>query len=403
MLINICLFLIGFFLFFIFKYFLKQKEEKKINKNIENENLNFNLNKSNEELLREQLKRNYEFFEENGMKLIRNSFIIIIGCDSIGSHVALTLVRSGIKKIVLIDNTKLDEQYFKYHPCAILSDLNKYNVDILNYYSRKINPNIEIETYNQSFQIEILKKNIEKNGIPNYIICCISNINRKKEICEIINYVNLNKLNFILSLFPYINKFNPIFTKIEKFGLLKNDINSKIINDLYHKMYNEPVPDINTVYSIEKNNENESNKYEINPIFAFFSQTISAKVLCDISKIDENKKNNELIIGSKPLSKLIQKFKNNNKNELDEIDKISYENFENIAKIFKCKDAVNKKNGKINFIKWRIFNKINKNNIILLNELSINKHIKIKNEQELINLYTKEVVEKIDNLLNKFK
>ncbi len=404
MLINICLFFIGFFLFFIFKVFLKRKN-KKINKNIKKENLNFI--ETNEELIKEQLKRNYEFFEENGMKLIRNSFIIIIGCESIGSHVTLTLVRSGIKKIILIDNTKLNENNFKYHPCAILNDLNKYNIDILNYYSKKINPKIEIETFNQNLQIENLKKIIEKNGNPNYIICCINNINRKKEICELINFVNLNKFNFILSLFPSEKKFNPVFIRIEKFNLLKNDKNSKIIDDYYQKLFNAPVPNINTIYSIE--NENEKIKFEINPIFSFFAQTISSKVLCDISKIDENKKenknnnNNELIIGSKPLSKLIKMFKNNNKNELNEIDNLSYENFENIAKLFKCRDSIKKKNGKLIFIKWRIFNKLNKNNIIILNELFIENHLKIKNEEDLINLYSKEVVNNIDNLLNEIK
>ena len=381
------------------------RKNKKINKNIKNENVNFI--ETNEELIKEQLKRNYEFFEENGMKLIRNSFIIIIGCESIGSHVTLTLVRSGIKKIILIDNTKLNEKNFKYHPCAILNDLNKYNIDILNYYSKKINPKIEIETFNQNLQIENLKKIIEKNGNPNYIICCINNINRKKEICELINFVSLNKFNFILSLFPSEKKFNPVFIRIEKFNLLKNDKNSKIIDDYYQKLFNAPVPNINTVYSIE--NENEKIKFEINPIFSFFAQTISSKVLCNISKIDENKKenknnnNNELIIGSKPLSKLIKMFKNNNKNELNEIDNISYENFENIAKLFKCRDSIKKKNGKLIFIKWRIFNKLNKNNIIILNELFIENHLKIKNEEDLINLYSKEVVNNIDNLLNEIK
>jgi len=404
--IYICLFFIGFFLFFIFKIYSNRKI-KKINKNKEKEGLYFN--ESNEELIKEQLKRNYEFFEENGMKLIRNSFIIIVGCDSIGSHVTLTLVRSGIKKLILIDNTKLNEKNFKYHPCAILTDLEKYNIDILYYYSKKINPKVEIETFNQNLQIENLKNIIKKNGVPDYIICCISNINRKKEICELINYVNLNKIKFILSLFPSENKFNPVFIRLEKFGLLKNDKNSKIIDDLYQKLFNAPVPDINTVYSIEKENENEKIKFEINPVFAFFAQTISSKILCDISKIEDNKKdknnniNNELIVGSKPLSKLIKMFKNNNKNELNEIDNLSYENFENIAKLFKCKDSIKKKNGKLIFIKWRIFNKLNKNNIIILNELFIENHLKIKNEQDLINLYSKEVVNNIDNLLNEIK
>jgi hypothetical protein len=43
--------------------------------------------RSNEEekiLVREQLKRNYEFFGDNGMKLIENSFACVVGIGGVG-------------------------------------------------------------------------------------------------------------------------------------------------------------------------------------------------------------------------------------------------------------------------------------------------------------------------------
>ena len=43
--------------------------------------------KSSEEekiLVREQLKRNYEFFGDNGMKLIENSFVCVVGIGGVG-------------------------------------------------------------------------------------------------------------------------------------------------------------------------------------------------------------------------------------------------------------------------------------------------------------------------------
>lgn len=51
-------------------------------KDINNNNENFVV--AEESLLREQLKRNYEFFGEDGMNKIINSFIIIIGVGVIG-------------------------------------------------------------------------------------------------------------------------------------------------------------------------------------------------------------------------------------------------------------------------------------------------------------------------------
>ena len=140
-------YLLIFFLGIIF-YFLTKRifsntinsKFKSINNNIANYKKTFQ--KTSEELLREQLKRNYEFFEEKGMNLIRNSTIIIFGLDGIGSNIALTLIRSGIKKLIIIDNNILTNEFFSSHPCSFFSDLGKKNIDIIDYYGKKINPNI---------------------------------------------------------------------------------------------------------------------------------------------------------------------------------------------------------------------------------------------------------------------
>ena len=151
------------FFFGIFTYFLG-KILSKINLNKQSLILieNKTFSKSSELLIREQLKRNYEFFEEKGMNLIRNSTIIIFGLDGIGSNIALTLIRSGIKKLIIIDNNILTNEFFSSHPCSFLSDLGKKNIDIIDYYGKKINPNIIIEKYesiNDNLFNLILKEN----------------------------------------------------------------------------------------------------------------------------------------------------------------------------------------------------------------------------------------------------
>lgn len=47
-----------------------------------------------EELIREQLARNYTFFGEEGMKKIRGSTVVVVGCGGVGSWAAVMLVRS---------------------------------------------------------------------------------------------------------------------------------------------------------------------------------------------------------------------------------------------------------------------------------------------------------------------
>lgn len=47
-----------------------------------------------EELIREQLARNYAFFGAEGMKKIRHGTVVIVGCGGVGSWAAVMLVRS---------------------------------------------------------------------------------------------------------------------------------------------------------------------------------------------------------------------------------------------------------------------------------------------------------------------
>ena len=47
-----------------------------------------------EDIIREQLARNYAFFGEEAMSKIRGSSVVIVGCGGVGSWAAVMLVRS---------------------------------------------------------------------------------------------------------------------------------------------------------------------------------------------------------------------------------------------------------------------------------------------------------------------
>ena len=49
-----------------------------------------------EDLIREQLARNYAFFGEEGMKKIRGASVAVIGCGGVGSWAAVMLARSYV-------------------------------------------------------------------------------------------------------------------------------------------------------------------------------------------------------------------------------------------------------------------------------------------------------------------
>jgi tRNA threonylcarbamoyladenosine dehydratase len=48
----------------------------------------------NEELIKEQLARNYAFFGEEEMSKVRAGSVVIVGCGGVGSWAAVMLVRS---------------------------------------------------------------------------------------------------------------------------------------------------------------------------------------------------------------------------------------------------------------------------------------------------------------------
>ena len=52
-----------------------------------------------EELVREQLARNYAFFGDEGMSKIRKGSVVVVGCGGVGSWAAVMLVRSCVRSV----------------------------------------------------------------------------------------------------------------------------------------------------------------------------------------------------------------------------------------------------------------------------------------------------------------
>lgn len=52
--------------------------------------------KHDEDLIKEQLARNYAFFGEEGMSKIRKGRVVVVGCGGVGSWAAVMLARSWV-------------------------------------------------------------------------------------------------------------------------------------------------------------------------------------------------------------------------------------------------------------------------------------------------------------------
>lgn len=403
----IIIFILGIITYIILRKYLQKKSKQKfitINSLIEK---NIDLS-TTEDIIKEQLKRNYLFFGEEGMKKIRDSTVVIINCENLGSGIAVTLVRSGVKKLILIDNNKLNIDNYECHPFATLENLNQNILDILFDYLKQINSNIELELIKENFNSDKIQTYINNNKI-NFIIDCLP----EKEIinkCKLIKYITNNNISYISCFPPSFNQNDPTQIRHSKFSLVSNKHICDLLIENYKKLYGSGVPEINLVY-YKQENENHENKFK-QKLFSYsiITDTISSLVLCEISNFEMNKEHikkekEEVKIAGKTLSEAIEDYKKDEvekkKTDFKYLTSLTYNDFYRVYMLFKGGSCLSQKPvSKMRFVRWRLFEEPSKNNIVIMGKSEINKHLKAHNEEELEQLYTKTVVDRIDSILN---
>ena len=80
--------------------------------------------------------------------------------------------------------------------------------------------------------------------------------------------------------------------------------------------------------------------------------------------------------------------------------KLVYDDYLKIAKAFEFNSSVSCKVGnKMRFVRWRASKPIDIGNIVLLNKSEINQLYSVKKEEDLIKIFGKETVDRIDNVI----
>ncbi len=209
------------------------------------------LNKIYIEIYMEDINLRSKALYKEKFEKIRNLKVAIIGLGGVGSIIPISLVRSNVKSLLLIDKDKVELSNLNRQIGYDKNDINKYKGDVLKYKLSFLNDNLSINIKNEK-----IDENFDFNIFSSYdyIIDCIDDIKAK---ILLIKYSLKNNKKIISSL-GMGKKYFP--SKIE-ITTLNKTYNDRLAKKLRYELKKEEV-DLKKVvvcFSSEITNENFDN------------------------------------------------------------------------------------------------------------------------------------------------
>ncbi|CAD6633264.1 XXYS1_4_G0007280.mRNA.1.CDS.1 [Saccharomyces cerevisiae] len=137
-----------------------------------------------EQFIRQSLKNNVEFLGEDTIEKLSNQYVVVVGAGGVGSWVVNSLVRSGCRKIRVVDFDQVSLSSLNRHSCAILNDVGTPKVECLRRHMREIAQWCEIDPINELWTLQNGERLTLGNGTPDFIVDCIDNIDTKVDLLE---------------------------------------------------------------------------------------------------------------------------------------------------------------------------------------------------------------------------
>ena len=155
---------------------------------------------------------------EENLKKIQNSKILIVGLGGVGGECVISLIRSGIKDIVLIDFDKVDITNLNRQVVAYHSTIGLYKTDVLEKIILDINPECNVKKYTLYLDDTNIKE-IMDNEKPTFIIDCCDSKKTKMAIIK----ESLDRNTLFISSMGTGNKMDPSMLEIVDIRKTNND------------------------------------------------------------------------------------------------------------------------------------------------------------------------------------
>lgn len=150
-----------------------------------------------EELIREQLARNYAFLTEEGMQQVRGQRVVVVGCGGVGSWVVTMLVRSGVGQVRIVDFDQVSLSSLNRHAVAVLQDVGTPKVECLQRHMAQIAPWVRVDARNQLWDKQHGEDLVLGDGFnPTLVVDCIDNIDTK---VDLLHFCHTRGIKVVLS------------------------------------------------------------------------------------------------------------------------------------------------------------------------------------------------------------
>lgn len=189
-----------------------------------------------------QFSRTELLIGEEGIEKLQKSKIAIFGIGGVGSFVVEGLVRAGVGKFILIDNDIVSLTNLNRQSIATHKTIDMPKVEVAKQRILEINPNAEVEIYQEMFMPET--KGIVDESID-YIVDCVDTVTAKIELV-----IRANTLNIpIISCMGTGNKLDS--TKFEVTDIFKTSV-CPLAKVMRKELKNRGIKKLKVVYSKEE-------------------------------------------------------------------------------------------------------------------------------------------------------
>lgn len=179
---------------------------------------------------------------KDGIEKLKKAKIAILGIGGVGSYTVEGLARAGIENFILVDNDIVSLTNINRQIIATHKTIGMPKVEVAKQRILEINPNANVEIYQQLFMPEtegILTEDID------YIIDCVDTVTAKIELV-----MRANKLNIpIISCMGTGNKLDP--TRFEVTDISKTSV-CPLAKVIRKELKNRGIRKLKVIYSKEE-------------------------------------------------------------------------------------------------------------------------------------------------------